>query len=363
MSRFLKVIGFIFIVIGFAITTSVFYVRYYYSIIGSNLTNDFDNRKQEQNIAELDIEEAFEEGYEEEIIENGNITQDMEITEADITGGIGIFEMPDYNIRVGITEGTSMSQLRYSLGHFTETPFVGENDNCAICGHSSTIYDCVLDEIHNAKLGDKMIVHTKDKKYTYYITSIEVVAPNATYVLSSTGKEQLTVITCIEGGTKRLVVTGEPMGQAEYEKYLVQLEESKEDDTIFNYGVSSRIINSMYPSLREKGFLIPLSYDSYTMVYCREPNFEEEEEYGKIVDLSKFNARTIQDFFNSLNSAKARPVMPKPDNTLAKKMMLILGDDRDEVKQFKTALRRSSKDNERLVKMFNRIDFELEEEE
>lgn len=65
--------------------------------------------------------------------------------------------------------------------------------------------------LKNAKIGQKVIVFTQDKWYSYAITDIKEVNPNQIEVIAPTADATLTLYTCSGfADSKRLIVTAKP---------------------------------------------------------------------------------------------------------------------------------------------------------
>ena len=56
--------------------------------------------------------------------------------------------------------------------------------------------------------GDKIIVKTHDKKYTYVIEENYIVNPDQVEVLDATENATITLITCTVGSKQRVIVKG-----------------------------------------------------------------------------------------------------------------------------------------------------------
>ncbi len=121
------------------------------------------------------------------------------------------FEIPELDIKVPVLEGTDSKSLQVSAGHFENTGSLGKGNYC-ICGHNSTIYAEIFNDLDKIKTGDEMILVDKDKertRYTYVVTEYKIVDPKDTWVLNDFGDDRITVISCTDDGTQRQVVVGQ----------------------------------------------------------------------------------------------------------------------------------------------------------
>lgn len=70
----------------------------------------------------------------------------------------------------------------------------------------------VFYHLSEAKVGDEILVHWNNKKYTYTVKEKQTVKPNATEVEKMSDKPKLTMYTCTTGGASdgRVVIVAEP---------------------------------------------------------------------------------------------------------------------------------------------------------
>ena len=65
------------------------------------------------------------------------------------------------------------------------------------------------------QIGDKIRIVTKTHEYIYTVTSTQTVDPTRTDVLEGSNKREITLITCTQAATKRIVVKGELTSERE----------------------------------------------------------------------------------------------------------------------------------------------------
>lgn len=120
------------------------------------------------------------------------------------------FEIPRLDIKVPVLEGTDGKKLQVSAGHFEGTGGLGKGNYC-ICGHNSTIYAEIFNDLDQIKIGDEMYLVDTDKdrtRYKYVVTEYRTVTPSDTWILNDFGDDRLTVISCTDDGKQRQVVVG-----------------------------------------------------------------------------------------------------------------------------------------------------------
>ena len=119
-----------------------------------------------------------------------------------------VLEIADLGIKAPVLEGTDQQTLRKAVGHFTGTGDFGSGNYC-IAGHSSTIYKEYFNRLKRIENGMQISLYDVQKnRYDYTVTESFIVEPDETWVLDDAGDDRITIITCTDDGTQRLVVTG-----------------------------------------------------------------------------------------------------------------------------------------------------------
>ena len=127
---------------------------------------------------------------------------------------IGRIEAPTLNMTTPVLEGTDDRTLSRGAGHIEDTPFPGVAGNIGIAGHRDTIFR----PLKRAKAGDPLVLTTADRVYYYKINRTLIVDPEDVYVLDSTPKPTLTLVTCypfefIGHAPRRFIVQAEMVGE------------------------------------------------------------------------------------------------------------------------------------------------------
>ena len=119
-----------------------------------------------------------------------------------------VVEIPALHIKAPVLEGTDNETLRRSAGHFIDTGEIGKGNYC-IAGHSSIVYKEFFNNLKYIENGMEIYLYDKEKVcYTYIVEDSFIVEPNALWVLNDYGDDRITIITCTDDGTQRLVVVG-----------------------------------------------------------------------------------------------------------------------------------------------------------
>ena len=126
-----------------------------------------------------------------------------------VTGNaIAVLDIPEYSIRGQIVEGTDDETLKNYIGKFIGSADPGQIGNFSLAAHNN-IYTELFKDLHKVKVGDKIRIVTKTNEYIYTVTSTQTVDPSRTDVLEGSNKREITLITCTQAATKRIVVKGE----------------------------------------------------------------------------------------------------------------------------------------------------------
>lgn len=128
-----------------------------------------------------------------------------------------VVEIPALRIKAPVLEGTEQDVLREGAGHFIGTGDVGSGNYC-IAAHSSVLYKEYFNTLKNVEDGMQINLYRTDKTFvTYSVTEHFIVEPNETWILDDFGDCRITLVTCTDDGSQRLVVVGRPENQPESE--------------------------------------------------------------------------------------------------------------------------------------------------
>lgn len=99
----------------------------------------------------------------------------------------------------------------FAVGYHQGTALPGQRGNAVFAGHISSPISRkgeVFKRLPETRIGDRVDVYVDDRRYTYEVTEIKVVAPTAIEVMEPTADAVLTLITCYPDSqyTNRLVV-------------------------------------------------------------------------------------------------------------------------------------------------------------
>ena len=188
MGKFRRIFGVTLILIGIGIIGSVAYKK----IVPSHKQNEL------LQVFENQLSEAKNE-------------EDSESVSLEAINGytpIAIMEIPSIKLKQPVVDGTGEDVIKYFLGRFPELAMPGEVGNFAVAGHRVSDFTDAFINLYKVKVGDEVIVTTKDGRFTYQVDNSFIVDPDQVEVLDDADYEKITLITCTIGSKRRVIVTG-----------------------------------------------------------------------------------------------------------------------------------------------------------
>ena len=119
---------------------------------------------------------------------------------------IGLIEIEVLELKYPVVEGADSKQLAYGIGHIPDTAGIGSRGNCVLAGHRGSRYGTYFKYLNRLSAGDTVKVMDKEGNvYLYEVISWEVVGPYDNSVKAQGEETELTLLTCENSGTMRLV--------------------------------------------------------------------------------------------------------------------------------------------------------------
>lgn len=123
---------------------------------------------------------------------------------------VGRLVIPRVGVSVMVVEGTDAPELKRAAGHIPGTALPGEPGNVGIAAHRDTFFRPLRSIARN----DTITVTTLAGEYRYRVVSTKIVRPENVQVLSPTGRDTLTLVTCfpfyyVGSAPKRFIVRAE----------------------------------------------------------------------------------------------------------------------------------------------------------
>ena len=121
---------------------------------------------------------------------------------------LGLIFCEKLNIKFVVVEGATRDNIRATIGHITGTAGMGGKGNCVLAGHRGGYYGEFFENIDRLEKGDTVILtDTYNRSYTYKVYKQFVVEPTETWICDPVeGEDTLTLLSCEENGTKRIIV-------------------------------------------------------------------------------------------------------------------------------------------------------------
>ena len=170
------------------------------------------NYRNQQMVKEIEqiIEQETENDEEED---HGQTALEAAISEEDAAAlskeeVIGLIEIEALDIKYAVLEGAGSYELSCGIGHISDTAGIGEVGNCGLAGHNGSRHGTYFTNLKTLKEGD--VIKLTDKKgnqYFYVAESMKVVGPYDNSVKDQGDAVELTLLTCENSGTMRLVVS------------------------------------------------------------------------------------------------------------------------------------------------------------
>jgi sortase A len=115
---------------------------------------------------------------------------------------LGTIEIPKIGVSKKILEGVSLNTLDIAPGHWPGTAMPGQPGNVVIAGHRVS-HDHPFKQVDKLKPGDEVIMTTADGRFVYQVTSTEIVAPDAIWIINQTADATATLFACHPPGSTR----------------------------------------------------------------------------------------------------------------------------------------------------------------
>jgi len=123
-------------------------------------------------------------------------------------------QIPALKIDAPIVRGDGPEQLKKGVGQHIGTANPGEIGNMVLSGHNDTFGE-VFRYLDQLKAGDKIIIYTFTRSYTYVVDGWTLVEPSQVAVMDPTPYESVTLISCYPYliDNQRIIVTARLQGE------------------------------------------------------------------------------------------------------------------------------------------------------
>ncbi|MBW8481816.1 class E sortase [Actinomadura parmotrematis] len=134
--------------------------------------------------------------------------------------GLALIRIPRFGAKYHfvIIEGVELADLRKGPGHYPGSALPGALGNFVVSGHRTT-YSAPFNRLGELKMGDRILIDTRDRQYVYKVTDRKIVKPTAVDVTDpvpfhpgrTATKHLITLTTCHPeySAAQRMIVFGE----------------------------------------------------------------------------------------------------------------------------------------------------------
>lgn len=142
------------------------------------------------------------------VVEEVFNVEEVKINDNELEEYEGYIEIKSLNIKKPITNGTDKDVMdRNVVGIHKAGVGLEEVGNIILAGHNN---NKVFGNLKNIKIGDEIIIKTKQNKYVFDVTQKYVIEPdNFELFKYQNDKKIVKIITCSNRGKQRLIVEGE----------------------------------------------------------------------------------------------------------------------------------------------------------
>lgn len=199
-----KILAAIFITAGLAAMSVPLFYHFHGSHKTDGLIEQFEKSVEQEQMEDDEKEE-------EKKTETEAADTKAPVNEADaalLSSGdvIGLIEIEALELKYPIVEGADSKQLAYGIGHIPDTAAVGSKGNCVLAGHRGSRYGTYFKYLNRLTEGDVVKITDKEGNVHFYeVVSSEVVGPYDNFVKAQGDKTELTLLTCENSGTMRLI--------------------------------------------------------------------------------------------------------------------------------------------------------------
>jgi sortase A len=119
-------------------------------------------------------------------------------------------QIPAINIDAPIVQGDGWEQLKKGVGQHVGTPDPGQKGNLVLSAHND-VFGEIFRDLDHLKAGDKVVLYTNLRTYTYVVKSTQIVAPTQVDIMAPTSNATVTLISCYPYmvDNKRIAVSAE----------------------------------------------------------------------------------------------------------------------------------------------------------
>ena len=198
-----KILAAVFITAGLAAMSVPLFYHFHGSHKTDGLIEQFEKSVEQEHMEDDEKEEKKTETEAADTKAPVNEADAALLSSGDV---IGLIEIEALELKYPIVEGADSKQLAYGIGHIPDTAAVGSKGNCVLAGHRGSRYGTYFKYLNRLSEGDVVKITDKEGNvHQYEVVSWEVVEPYDNSVKAQGEKTELTLLTCENSGTMRLI--------------------------------------------------------------------------------------------------------------------------------------------------------------
>ena len=199
-----KILAAIFITAGLAAMSVPLFYHFYGNQKTSELIEQFEQSVEQEHMEDDEKEEERENETEAADTKAPISKEDAALLSS---GNVmGLIEIEALDLKYPVVEGADSKQLAYGVGHISDTAAIGSIGNCVLAGHRGSRYGTYFKYLNRLAEGDVVKITDKEGNVHFYeVVSSEVVGPYDNFVKAQGDKTELTLLTCENSGTMRLI--------------------------------------------------------------------------------------------------------------------------------------------------------------
>ena len=198
-----KILAAIFITAGLAAMSVPLFYHFYGSHKTDGLIEQFEKSVEQEHMEDDEKEEKKTETEAADTKAPVNEADAALLSSGDV---IGLIEIETLELKYPIVEGADSKQLAYGIGHISDTAAIGSKGNCVLAGHRGSRYGTYFKYLNRLSEGDVVKITDKEGNvHQYEVVSWEFVEPYDNSVKAQGEKTELTLLTCENSGTMRLI--------------------------------------------------------------------------------------------------------------------------------------------------------------
>jgi sortase A len=115
---------------------------------------------------------------------------------------LGSLEIPKLGVLRPLFEGVTLTTLDLGPGHWPGTAMPGQFGNVVVGGHR-TSHDKPFRHVDQLVPGDDVIFTTPEGRFVYHVTLVEIVTPDAIWIIDQKPEYTATLFACHPVGSTR----------------------------------------------------------------------------------------------------------------------------------------------------------------